>query len=57
MISAGESAVTFTAFSQNIDVGVGGVVNAIAATVFAFAFCWRLDQIRRAGWGGSSRSR
>ncbi|KAF0967458.1 hypothetical protein BPODLACK_04116 [Gordonia sp. YY1] len=50
MISAGESAVTFTAFSQNIDVGVG-VVNAIAAAVFAFAFCWRLDQIRRAGWG------
>ncbi|MDS1115125.1 MAB_1171c family putative transporter [Gordonia westfalica] len=48
--AAGEGAVVFTALSENIDSGIG-VVNAIAAAVFAFAFCWRLDQIRRAGWG------
>lgn len=28
-----------------------GVVNVIALVVFAVAFCWRLDQIRRQGWG------
>lgn len=36
--------------ASGVDVGIGAV-NAVAAVVFAFAFCWRLDQIRRGGWG------
>ncbi|MEO9329281.1 MAB_1171c family putative transporter [Gordonia aurantiaca] len=36
--------------AASLDTGVG-VINATAAVVFALAFCWRLDQIRRAGWG------
>lgn len=33
-----------------VSVGIG-IVNAIALVVFAVALCWRLDQIRRNGWG------
>ncbi|WP_439031080.1 MAB_1171c family putative transporter [Gordonia terrae] len=36
--------------ASGVDVGIGAV-NAAAAVIFAFAFCWRLDQIRRGGWG------
>ncbi|MBN0973491.1 MULTISPECIES: MAB_1171c family putative transporter [unclassified Gordonia (in: high G+C Gram-positive bacteria)] len=41
---------TVNLLASGVDVGIGAV-NAVAAGVFALAFCWRLDQIRRAGWG------
>ncbi|MDL9935376.1 hypothetical protein QSJ18_01320 [Gordonia sp. ABSL1-1] len=28
-----------------------GIINTMALVVFAIALCWRLDQIRRNGWG------
>ncbi len=47
--SAGD-AVTALVLAQGVEAGIG-IVNALAGVVFALAFCWRLDQIRRTGWG------
>ncbi|WP_279104946.1 MAB_1171c family putative transporter [Gordonia paraffinivorans] len=49
MVVTGTGDPTFL-LAASLDAGVG-VINTIAAVVFALAFCWRLDQIRRAGWG------
>ena len=46
---AGDAA-TVLVLAQGVEAGIG-IVNALAGVVFAIAFCWRLDQIRRAGWG------
>lgn len=50
MITVAGGGPTVNLLASGVDVGIGAV-NAVAAVVFALAFCWRLDQIRRAGWG------
>ena len=47
MITVAGGGPTVNLLASGVDVGIGAV-NAVAAVVFALAFCWRLDQIRRA---------